>query len=110
MFHVSVRGYLHRENSNERLTGSLQAAHTEMVNQKPPKALNDFRGFLVTRTGDRNPRFAQGKLRQENRNESLACSLQGSHTETDNQKILIAINDYRDFLVTRTGIEPVLPP
>ena len=41
---------------------------------------------LVTRTGDRNPRFARGKLRQKNRNERLACSLQGSHTEPDNQK------------------------
>ena len=64
---------------------------------------------MVTRTGDRNPRFARGKLRQENRNENLADSLQGSHTETDNQKIPTAINGYRDFLVTRTGIEPMFP-
>ena len=109
MFHVSVRGCLHRENSNERLTGSLQASHTEMVNQKPPKALNDFRGFLVTRMRSRNPRFARGKLRQENRNENLTDSLQGSHTESDNQKAPTAMNDYRGFLVTRTGIEPMFP-
>ena len=64
---------------------------------------------MVSRTGDRNPRFARGKLRQENRNEGFACSLQGSHTETDNQKTPIVMNDYRGFLVTRTGIEPMFP-
>ena len=72
--------------------------------------MNNYRGFLMTRTGDRNPRFARGKLRQESRKEILACSLQGPHIEPDNQNPPIAMNDYRGFLVTRTGIEPVLPP
>ena len=95
-----ARCKLRQENRNENLADSLQGSHTETDNQKAPIAMNDYRGFLVTRTGDRNPRFARGKLRQENRNESFACSLQGSHTETDNQKIPIVLNDYRDFLVS----------
>ena len=69
-----------------------------------------FRLVMVTRTGDRNPRYARGKPHQEIQSEILTCGLQGSHTETDDQKIPIVLNDYRDFLVTRTGIEPVLPP
>ena len=64
---------------------------------------------MVTRTGNRNPRFARGKLRQESGSESLAGSLQASHAETDNQKPPTVMNDYRGFLVTRTGIEPMFP-
>jgi hypothetical protein len=52
---------------------------------------------LVTRTGDRNPRYARGKPHQEIQSEILTCGLQGSHTETDDQKIPIVLNDYRDF-------------
>ena len=55
---------------------------------------------LVTRTGDRNPRYARGKPHQEIQSEILTCGLQSSHTETDDQKIPIVINDYRDFLVS----------
>jgi hypothetical protein len=55
----------------------------------------------VTRTGDRNPRYARGKPHQEIQSEILTCGLQGSHTETDNQKIPIVLNDYRDFLVSQ---------
>ena len=84
-----------------------RAAPTD--NQNTPKAINDFRGILVTRTGDRNPRYARGKPHQEIQSEILTCGLQGSHTEMDNQKIPIVLNDYRDFLVTRTGIEPMFP-
>ena len=69
-----------------------------------------FRLVMVTRTGVRNPRYARGKPHQEIQSEILTCGLQGSHSETDDQKIPIVLNDYRDFLVTRTGIEPVLPP
>ena len=50
--------------------------------------------------GDRNPRYARGKPHQEIQSEILTCGLQGSHTETDDQKIPIALNDYRDFLVS----------
>ena len=56
---------------------------------------------MVSRTGDRNPRYARGKPHQEIQSEILACGLQGSHTETDNQKIPIVLNDYRDFLVSQ---------
>ena len=55
---------------------------------------------MVTRTGDRNPRYARGKPHQEIQSEILTCGLQGSHTETDDQKIPIVLNDYRDFLVS----------
>jgi hypothetical protein len=55
----------------------------------------------VTRTGDRNPRYARGKPHQEIQSEILTCGLQGSHTETDDQKIPIVLNDYRDFLVSQ---------
>ena len=51
-------------------------------------------------TGDRNPRYARGKPHQEIQSEILTCGLQGSHTETDDQKIPIVLNDYRDFLVS----------
>ena len=64
---------------------------------------------MVSRTEDRNPRCAQGKPHQEIQSEILTCGLQASHTETDDQKIPIVLNDYRDFLVTRTGIEPMFP-
>ncbi|MBQ7910514.1 MAG: hypothetical protein IJ363_06975 [Clostridia bacterium] len=56
---------------------------------------------LVTRTGDRNPRYARGKPHQEIQSEILTCGLQSSHTETDDQKIPIVLNDYRDFLVSQ---------
>ena len=62
---------------------------------------------LVTRTGDRNPRYARGKPHQEIQSEILTCGLQSSHTETDDQKIPIVLNDYRDFLVSQSGIESV---
>ena len=55
---------------------------------------------MVTRTWDRNPRYARGKPHQEIQSEILTCGLQGSHTETDDQKIPIVLNDYRDFLVS----------
>ena len=45
-----------------------------------------FRLAMVTRTGDQNPRYARGKPHQEIQSEILTCGLQGSHTETDNQK------------------------
>ena len=56
---------------------------------------------MVTRTGDRNPRYARGKPHQEIQSEILTCGLQSSHTETDDQKIPIVLNDYRDFLVSQ---------
>ena len=56
---------------------------------------------MVTRTGDRNPRYARGKPHQEIQSEILTCGLQASHTETDDRKIPIVLNDYRDFLVSR---------
>ena len=63
----------------------MQGSHTEPDNQITPITMKDYRGFLVTRTGNRNPRFARGKLRQESGSESLAGSLQASHAETDNK-------------------------
>ena len=59
-----------------------------------------FRLVMVSRTGDRNPRYARGTPHQEIQSEILTCGLQGSHTETDDQKIPIVLNDYRDFLVS----------
>ena len=64
---------------------------------------------MVTRTGDRNPRYARGKPHQEIQSEILTCGLQASHTETDNQNTPKAMNDFRGILVTRTGIEPMFP-
>ena len=61
---------------------------------------------MVSRTGDRNPRYARGKPHQEIQSEILTCGLQGSHTETDDQKIPIVLNDYRDFLVSHS--KPIL--
>ena len=61
---------------------------------------------MVSRTGDRNPRYARGKPHQEIQSEILTCGFQGSHTETDNQKIPIVLNDYRDFLVSHS--KPIL--
>ena len=52
------------------------------------------------RTEDQDLRCARGKPHQEIQSEILTCGLQGSHTETDNQKIPIVSNDYRDFLVS----------
>ncbi len=57
---------------------------------------------MVTRTGDRNPRCARGKLHQESRNGKLACNLQASHTETNKQKqSMLNFVQHRLFLVSQ---------
>ena len=54
---------------------------------------------MVTRTGDRNPRYARGKPHQEIQSEILTCGLQSSHAETDDQKIQMTIGIFGEPLL-----------